>query len=374
METKFDKYDVYISKRKDFKGGGIAVFVSKILSNVIYNIEINLDECIALLMKKSYLNTDKDIVYYFPYIPHEYSTVFQGQSTKGMERLIELYDRLFIKYGDIHWVIGGDLNARTGNLSDLNHTLNIDSFLYSLNGAEDLFDDISIKPRVTRDPLFVNNYGKQLIEFCKFNSLCILNGRTSDDKMGHITCIANKGKTIVDYFIVSINLLNFVNSFKVTPRHESDHFPISIVISGNAFIENKMTVNNNSSTHYISSLTWDSSKKDEYVHQLNLSLENNNETFMNSIKNNDINTASSIISKYVMEATNQMQKKNDKRVNKTNTQPKWWDNSLTELKLYKYKCLHNFHQSSDTAHLNIYLQSKRSLKKCLFSKTERIWS
>ena len=57
-------------------------------------------------MKKSYLNTDKDIVYYFSYIPHEYSTVFQGQAIKGMERLIELYDHFFIKYGDIHWVIG----------------------------------------------------------------------------------------------------------------------------------------------------------------------------------------------------------------------------------------------------------------------------
>ena len=77
-----------------------------------------------------------------------------------------------------------------------------------------------------------------------------------------------------------------------------------------------MTVNNNSSTRYISSLAWDSSKKDEYVHELNLSLESNNETFMNSIENHDINTASSIISKCVREAANQMQKKNDKRVHK----------------------------------------------------------
>ena len=121
METTFYKYNVYISKRKEFKGGGVAVFVSKLLNNYISKIDIHLDECIALYMKKSYLNTDKNIIYCFPYIAHEYSTVFQGQTIKGMERLIELYDSLFIKYGDTPWVVGGDLNARTGSLLDFNY-------------------------------------------------------------------------------------------------------------------------------------------------------------------------------------------------------------------------------------------------------------
>ena len=55
--------------------------------------------------------------YCFPYIPHEYYTVFQGKQLKARAgRQTELYDSLLMKCWDINWINMGDLNVRTGGL------------------------------------------------------------------------------------------------------------------------------------------------------------------------------------------------------------------------------------------------------------------
>ena len=365
MEKTFYNHDAYVSYRKNFKGGGIAVFVLKSLSNVISNVQIHLDECIVLSMNKKFLNIDKDIIYCFPYIPHEYSSVFYGHTIKGMERLIELFESLYLKFSDHYWVLGGDLNARTGNLHDFNYTLNLQSYLDCINDTDDIFDDeIPFQPRKTRDPFFVNNYGKQFIEFCKCNSFCILNGRTPDDDHGHITCIANKGKTIVDYFSVSVNFYDYIKSFKIIPRSESDHFPLALLISGNDYLCNQITKskNENESSHSIHPLTWDASKIKEYSSNLQLFLENNDNNFKTSIENNDIDTASNLLSNCIIKASSHMQKDKNFTNHKINSQPKWWDHTLKELKICKYNCLYKFHQSNDTTDLEKYLQAKRNFK------------
>ena len=53
MENVFYKYDVNVSYRKHFKGGGIAVFVLKSLHSAITKVSINLDECIVLILIKN---------------------------------------------------------------------------------------------------------------------------------------------------------------------------------------------------------------------------------------------------------------------------------------------------------------------------------
>ena len=42
METVFCNYNVYVSKRREFKGGGVAVFVSKSQGNFVDKIDIKL--------------------------------------------------------------------------------------------------------------------------------------------------------------------------------------------------------------------------------------------------------------------------------------------------------------------------------------------
>lgn len=73
-----------------------------------------------------------------------------------------------------------------------------------------------------------NNYGNQLLEFCKNNNLFILNGRVNGDKVGMLTC---KQTSVVDYCISSVDFLPFIYFLHVldfSSLYSDVHCPISL--------------------------------------------------------------------------------------------------------------------------------------------------
>ena len=368
IKDAFPEHEVYLSKRKTLNGGGISVFVRKIFKQFVSKIDIQLDECIVLHIKHEFTGYDKDLICCFPYIPHEYSTVFYQNNIKGMERFINLFNSLSLRFGDVYWLIGGDLNARTGTLRDTIQVNNLDVYINAMDGASFLFDNVCID-RKSRDPNFINSYGRQLIEFLKCNSLCIVNGRTQGDNVGNITCIANKGKSIVDYCIISRNIHNFVNSFNVIPRTESDHFPITISISC-SICKDPDNVTNDISCHVIQPLYWKPSLTSEYMNDLTSCLKDCYESFMNYIDNNDLDSANLILKNCISSASTNMQS-NRKNNKNRNSQPKWWDKDLDALKTIKYQNLHKFHFTNNDNDLEAYIQSKRNFKNtCVMKQKE----
>ena len=84
------------------------------------------------------------------------------------------------------------------------------------------------------DHLVKNNYGKELIiKYVHIKQSSIVNGRTgSDNKVGSFTCYTPQGCSVVDYFVVSQNFMEFVSDMSVHNLTEhSDHCPISLDIS-----------------------------------------------------------------------------------------------------------------------------------------------
>ena len=55
----------------------------------------------------------------------------------------------------------------------------------------------------------VNNFGCELISFCKSYGMHILNGRVS----GNITGVAKGGRSVVDYMLVNTRLYGFIQHF-----------------------------------------------------------------------------------------------------------------------------------------------------------------
>ena len=49
----------------------------------------------------------------------------------------------------------------------------------------------------------INNFGRDLISFCQSYGMHILNGGVSGDKNGDITCVANGGRSVVDYMLLN---------------------------------------------------------------------------------------------------------------------------------------------------------------------------
>ena len=73
--------------------------------------------------------------------------------------------------------------------------------------------------------------GKLLIDLCKESGIRILNGRTNGDIRGKCTCITYNGRSVVDYTLVSCNLLHGIGNFIVNDFTQlSNHCPISCSI------------------------------------------------------------------------------------------------------------------------------------------------
>lgn len=78
-----------------------------------------------------------------------------------------------------------------------------------------LYQPDRIMSRNNLDHKHINNSGKYLLSLCKESGLRILNGRTTGDLTGQPTCITYNGCSLVDYCLVSKDILNSVGYFEV---------------------------------------------------------------------------------------------------------------------------------------------------------------
>ena len=81
----------------------------------------------------------------------------------------------------------------------------------------------------------VDTYGRNLINLCMDSNLKIVNGRFGSDRgVGNLTCHKPRGKSTIDYCLVSVELLNYISNFYVDifDRCMSDvHSPICLEIN-----------------------------------------------------------------------------------------------------------------------------------------------
>ena len=114
----------------------------------------------------------------------------------------------------------GDFNSRTGILADY---VIADTFISEMNGNDILLEESKYKleyleklniPLIRKSAdLTTNNYGHQLIDFCKNNDLFILNGRLENDTdVPKTTC---KDRSLIDYFISSPECIGYICDFQV---------------------------------------------------------------------------------------------------------------------------------------------------------------
>ena len=109
--------------------------------------------------------------------------------------------------------------------------------------------------RNNRDSDTINTSGRKLLEVCKTFNLRFLNGRSCGDNFGQYTCFRPNGKSVIDYFISSIALLNSVHLFKVRPLTEfSIHSltEITLKLNFSLNIESETQNDVNLSLHFLS--------------------------------------------------------------------------------------------------------------------------
>ena len=83
--------------------------------------------------------------------------------------------------------------------------------------------------RNSQDDSYLYTRGKKLLDLCITTRIRILNGRTIGDSIGQFTCHKHNGSSMIDYAIVSEEMLSSIMYFYVNPffGHLSDHCCIS---------------------------------------------------------------------------------------------------------------------------------------------------
>lgn len=114
----------------------------------------------------------------------------------------------------------------------------------------------------------VNTKGKEYLEFCSEENLCIMNGKTDGDELGEYTFVSTIGKSVNDICDVNCEFLKNILDFKVVQRIESDHMPIELTIElGNAN-------NDYENLNLLPKLTWKEQFKEKYHNDLSSNLDN----------------------------------------------------------------------------------------------------
>ena len=197
------KGKVHNRKQKHTKAkrnsGGILVLYKTELHDHIKVINNSDENILWLRLSKDYGGLKRDLLLCTVYMSPENSAVVTARDT-----LETLYEQVASFNEEESILIGGDFNARVGNLSG-RVTEEIDlpgKWEGNSNLVPEDKRDISIRERVSEDDK-TNARGYDFLDFCTSTDLCILNGRTIGDLGGRFTFIGKNGCSVVDFVLGS---------------------------------------------------------------------------------------------------------------------------------------------------------------------------
>ena len=173
---------------------------------------------------------------------------------------------------DMPILLMGDFNSRTSNANDIMMIESQDNILdASIFKYPDIINTLnSLGMPVTRanKDTKINNNGRRLIEMCKLQELCFLNGRVGLDRnIGNLTC---GDASTIDYMLCTPDLLHKISHCEVDGfcfMMSDKHNPIQLSIK----MEESITQEDKSSKgietsakECITKCKWDDSKKEEF--------------------------------------------------------------------------------------------------------------
>ena len=207
----------YKNRKKNPKSrtasGGIAIFVKEDIAYLFSHVKTENEDTIWAKIKKEHTGIGKDIFIGTCYLSPEKGTKNSNVCSKLIDDILN-----FQEIG--HIIINGDLNAKTGNLTD---TIPPDK-------QDDIFciSDIDLPHARNSQDKSVNSRGNELLEICKSFDLYIANGRKVGDPFGNYTCFQWNGNSVVDYLVTSASIFENITTLRVGDYLPwlSDHCPL----------------------------------------------------------------------------------------------------------------------------------------------------
>ncbi|XP_066582662.1 golgin subfamily A member 6-like protein 22 [Prorops nasuta] len=136
-------------------------------------------------------------------------TVYVGKGIRGMEEGLK---RIVEREQGKKVIIGGDWNARTGELG----------------GGEGEHEGMEGE-RMSRDKV-INTEGKRMMNVIGEMGLEIWNGRAKGDEEGEYTYVGHMGNSVIDYVVGGREVREELKEMEVEVRTESDHLPMVVTL------------------------------------------------------------------------------------------------------------------------------------------------
>ena len=202
LSLKFKCYDFFVSPavRLSHRGrlsGGIVCLLDRQFSEYFQSIHCDYDNVVIFRVSKTLFGIDRDVLLFCVYVPPATSPYYaRRDDSSGIDMLQKCIMETLGDHGDCAIILNGDFNARTGNLN--------------LCNGDDIFDcraDMFDTARHSADSV-LNEYGKSLLALCAGLELYILNGVSDPNASGKFTFVSTVGNSVIDYYIVSEELLS----------------------------------------------------------------------------------------------------------------------------------------------------------------------
>lgn len=160
----------------------------------------------------------------------------------------EDFEHLLYGMKDASFCIVGDLNARVGTAQVIDDNLLINCPLINTN-------------RKSKD-VVLDTKGRKLLSVFENIGGVIVNGRVANDSEGENTFCGVMGRSMIDYCVCSLDVLELLCDFQIGHKPFSDHFPVCVTFSstGNDKVKD-MSI--------LPKLHWSDNKASSYIVSLN---------------------------------------------------------------------------------------------------------
>lgn len=158
----------------------------------------------------------------------------------------EIISEICHKFDSDVVIMGGDFNARIGNLNNVecNYLLE-EQLMYGRRLSEDKV---------------VDQRGQYLVEAMENSGFVVLNGRTQQDYPGCFTHFSKRGNSVIDLVWIKVSNIHIIDGFYVCDKiHVSDHLPCAVQLKSPAVSRPKSV-----STVKKELIKWDESKSISY--------------------------------------------------------------------------------------------------------------
>ena len=211
---------------------------------------------ICFKLCKDRLGIDRDLLFVSLYVPPYQSPYYKQCDTNCSIHHLEDFLLSLCENGDTSDImVAGDLNARIGDWS-----LSVD-----VTSNDVLRCDVDEEGDRQSQDKITNQLWKILIDFCTTFLCTPLNGNHTGDENGQFTFVSNQGSSVIDYFIVSVDLISKLNmNFVVGDRVESSHMPLQLNINSHPNTKGK-TSRNEKKKESTTTLKWNREKMEDFL-------------------------------------------------------------------------------------------------------------